>query len=188
MWISICVTETMLNVRFIYMCLPIRLLMMLPGRHLPAFILTLEKSEQKVWMHIKLFLGSAKSKAVQEAHKLHCVDAAAADAKILSKWCLASLVYIFWAYYIWIFLRIFVPKSLERLCKTCTICLTLFIKSLNHRIRIFYSCQQNLLQIGNVDQELSLLVIKLTTLRGRPFDSEGGLALFGNKYSEPLNC
>ena len=47
-------------------------------------------------MHIKLFLVSAKPKAVQEAQKLHCIDAAASDAKILSKWCLASLVYIFW--------------------------------------------------------------------------------------------
>ena len=40
-----------------------------------------------------------------------------------------------------------------------------------------------MLQIGNVDQELSLLVIKLSTFRVQPFDSEGrgggGLALFG---------
>ena len=66
---------------------------------LSVFILTLEKSEQKVWMHIKLCLGSAKSKALQEAQKLHCVDAAASDAKILCKWCLASLVDIYWDFF-----------------------------------------------------------------------------------------
>ena len=47
---------------------------------LAAFILTLEKSEQKVWMHIKLCLASAKPKAIQGTQKLHCVDAAASDA------------------------------------------------------------------------------------------------------------
>ena len=66
---------------------------------LAAFILTLEKSEQKVWMHNKLCLGSAKPKAIQQAHKLHCVDAAASNAKILCKWCLASLVDIYWVFF-----------------------------------------------------------------------------------------
>ena len=64
-------------------------------------------------MHFKLLLGSAKPKAVQEAQKLHCVDAAASDAKILSKWYLASLVYIFFqigTYYIWIFIENFCSK------------------------------------------------------------------------------
>ena len=37
---------------------------------LAAFILALEKSEQKVWMHFKLLLGSAKPKAVQEAQNI----------------------------------------------------------------------------------------------------------------------
>ena len=54
-------------------------------------------------MHIKLCLGSAKPKAIQEAQKLHCVDAAASDAKILCKWCLASLVNIYWEFFFQIF-------------------------------------------------------------------------------------
>ena len=61
-----------------------------------AFILTLEKSEPKTWMHIKHCLRSAKSIPIQEAQILHCVDAAASDAENLCRWCLASPVDIFW--------------------------------------------------------------------------------------------
>ena len=46
---------------------------------LAAFILTLEKSEPKIWMHIKHCLSSAKAIPIQEAQKLHCVDTAASD-------------------------------------------------------------------------------------------------------------
>ena len=60
-----------------------------------SFILTLEKSEQKIWMHIIQCLNSAKAIAIQETQNMHFVDAAASDAENLCKWCLASLVDIF---------------------------------------------------------------------------------------------
>ena len=63
-----------------------------------SFILTLEKSEPKIWMHIKHCLNSAKAIAIQETQNMHCVDAAACDAENLYKWCLASLVDIVWEY------------------------------------------------------------------------------------------
>ena len=63
-----------------------------------AFILTLEKSEPKIWIHIKHCVSSAKAIPVQEAHTLYCVDAAVPDAKNLCRWCLASFVYIFWEF------------------------------------------------------------------------------------------
>ena len=63
---------------------------------LAAFILTLEKSKPKIWMHIKHCLRSAKAIPNQEAQKLHCVDAAASDAENLCRWCLATPVDIFW--------------------------------------------------------------------------------------------
>ena len=62
---------------------------------LAAFILILEKSAPKIWMHIKHCLSSTKAILIQEAQKLHCVDAAASDAENLCKWCLASPVDIF---------------------------------------------------------------------------------------------
>ena len=66
----------------------------------------------------------------------------------------------------WIFfLRIIVLNCLKRLYKTCAICKTRFIWSFNRRKTFFYLCHRNLLQTGNVVPELSLLVIKLTTLR-----------------------
>ena len=43
--------------------------------------------------------------------------------------------------------------------------LTTFQLSIEHTKRILYSCHRNLLQIGNIGQDLSLFVIKLTTLR-----------------------
>ena len=61
----------------------------------------------------------------------------------------------------WIFLENFVSNSLKRLCKTCTKCHIRFIKSVNRRKRILYSCNRNMLQTGNVNQKLSLLVNKL---------------------------
>ena len=65
---------------------------------LATFILTLEKSEPKFWMHIKHCLRSAKEIPIQEAKKLHCVDATASDAENLCRWCLASPVDIFWEF------------------------------------------------------------------------------------------
>ena len=61
-------------------------------------------------MHINHCWSSAKAIPIQEEQKLLCVDAAASDAENLCMWCLASLVKFF--------LRNFVPKSLEQLCKT----------------------------------------------------------------------
>ena len=63
-----------------------------------SLILTLEKSQPKIWMHIKHCLKSAKAIAIQEAQNIHCVDAAASDAENLSKWCLASLMDIVWEF------------------------------------------------------------------------------------------
>ena len=57
-----------------------------------AFILTLETSEPKIWMHIKHCLSKAKAIPIQEAQQLHCVDAAASDAQNLCRWCLGSTV------------------------------------------------------------------------------------------------
>ena len=65
---------------------------------LAAFILTLKKSEPKIWMRIKHCLSNAKAIPIQEAQELHCVDAAASDAESLCMWCLASPVDILWEY------------------------------------------------------------------------------------------
>ena len=65
---------------------------------LAAVILTLEKSEPKIWIHIKHCLRSAKAMPIHEVQKLHCVDAAASDAENLYRWCLASLVDSFWEF------------------------------------------------------------------------------------------
>ena len=65
---------------------------------LAAFILTLEKSQPKIEMHIKHCLSSATAIPIQEAQKLHCVDAAASDSENRCEWCLASLVDIFWEF------------------------------------------------------------------------------------------
>ena len=65
---------------------------------LAAFILTLEKSDSKIWMHIKPCLSSVKAIPIQEAQKLHCVDEAASDAENLCRWCIASPVDIFWEF------------------------------------------------------------------------------------------
>ena len=48
---------------------------------LAAFILTFEKSEPKIGMHIKHCLSSVKAIPIQKAQKLHCTDAAASDAE-----------------------------------------------------------------------------------------------------------
>ena len=65
---------------------------------LEAFILTLKKSEPKIWMHIKHCLSRAKSIPVQEAQILYCVDAAASDIENLCRWSLASSVDILWEF------------------------------------------------------------------------------------------
>ena len=57
-----------------------------------SFILTSEKGEPKIRMHIKNCLNSAKSIAIQETQNMHCVDAAVSDAENLCKKCLASLI------------------------------------------------------------------------------------------------
>ena len=64
-------------------------------------------------MHIKHCLTSAKSIPIHEVQQLLCPDAAASDAENLGMSCLPSLVNIF--------LRNFVPKSLEQLCMTKTV-------------------------------------------------------------------
>ena len=83
---------------------------------------------------------------IQEVQKLLCVDAAASDAENLCLWCLASLLDIFLA-------------RLQKFTK----------ERFNNKQTVekdfFYSYHRNVLQFGNVGQELSLLVIKLTTLR-----------------------
>ena len=56
------------------------------------FILTLEKREPKIWMHIKHCLNIAKAISIQETQNMHSVDAAASDAENL------SLVDIVWEF------------------------------------------------------------------------------------------
>ena len=63
-----------------------------------SFILTLGKTEPKIWMHIIHCLISAKAIAIQETQNMHCVDAAASDAEDLYKWCMASIVDIVWEF------------------------------------------------------------------------------------------
>ena len=63
-----------------------------------SFILILEKSEPKIWMHIKHCLNSAKAIAIQETQNKHSVDAVAFDVENICKWCLANLVDIVWAF------------------------------------------------------------------------------------------
>ena len=64
-----------------------------------SFILTLEKSEPKIWMHIKHCLNNVKAREIQETQNRHCVDAAPSDAENLCKWCLASVVDIIWKFF-----------------------------------------------------------------------------------------
>ena len=63
-----------------------------------SLILTLEKSEPKIWMHIKHCLNNVKARAIKETQNIYCVDAAASDAENLCTWCLASLVDIIWKF------------------------------------------------------------------------------------------
>ena len=106
-------------------------------------------------MHIKHCLSSAKAIPIQEAQ--NCI--------VLMQLHLMLKIFVGDAWLApWILLRTFDPNSLKRLRKTCRICHTSFSKSFNRRKRILYSCYRNLLQIGNVVQELSLLVNKLTIL------------------------
>ena len=63
-----------------------------------SFILALDRTEPKIWMHIKHCLNSAKATAIQEKQDMHRVEAAASDAENLCKWCLASLVDIVWEF------------------------------------------------------------------------------------------
>ena len=122
-----------------------------------AFILIHEESEPKIWMHINHCLSSAKVIPIQEVQKLLCVEAAVSDAENLCLWCLPSLLDIFWA----ILFQNFWNNSarLKKFTKQR------FNNKQKWRKRIFYSYHRNLLLFGNVGKELSLLVIKLTTLR-----------------------
>ena len=52
---------------------------------LAVVILTLERIEPKICMHIKLCSSSAKAITIQEAQKLHLVDTAESDAENLCK-------------------------------------------------------------------------------------------------------
>ena len=98
LWISIWDTNTMLNLSFMFLCLLMQLLMLLSYWTLAACRLTLKKNGPNILMHIKHCLNSAKGIAIQEAPKLHCVDAAASDAEHLCEWCLASPVGIVWEF------------------------------------------------------------------------------------------
>ena len=104
-------------------------------------------------MHINYCLSSAKAIPIQEVQKLICVDAAASDAENLCMWCLAILVDIFWEF---LFKNIWNNSSrLKQITK----------QGFNNKQTIEKEYHLNLLQFGNVGQELSLLVIKLTNLR-----------------------
>ena len=68
MWTSMWGTKTMLNVSFIFMIVSTDVTADAAScLTLAAFILTLEKSEPKIWMHIKHCLSSAKAIPIQEA-------------------------------------------------------------------------------------------------------------------------
>ena len=107
-------------------------------------------------MHINHCLSTAKAIPIQEVQKLLCVDAAAYDAEYLCMWCLAILVDIFWEF---LFKNLWNNSArLKQFTK----------QGFNNQQTIeknLYSYHRNPLQFGNVGQELSLLVIKLTTLR-----------------------
>ena len=60
-----------------------------------SFILTLEKIKLKIWIHIKQCLSSANAISIEEVQNIHCVDAAASDAKIfVSDAWLASYIFL----------------------------------------------------------------------------------------------
>ena len=112
----------------------------------------------KNWMHINHCLSSAKAIPIQEVQQLPNVDAAASDAVKLCMWWLPSLVDIFWKLLfpnLWINSARLHQFTKQRFINKQTVEKEFFI-------HIYH---QNLLQFGNVGQELSLLVIKLTTLR-----------------------
>ena len=123
---------------------------------LATFILTLENSEPKIWVHIEHCLSSAKAIPIQETQKLHCVDAAASDAENLCRWCLASPVDIFWK---------FLFRSLWNASARRVQYATHVLFSHSTVEKKSYSWHRNQLQIGNVYHEFSLLVKILTTLR-----------------------
>ena len=96
------------------------------------------------------------SNANSRSIKLHCDDAAASHAENVCKLCLASPVDIFWSFVF----RFLWNDSTGRIQYAKHV-----LYSFNRRKRNFHSWRRNLLQTGNVDQELSSLVIKLTNLR-----------------------
>ena len=120
------------------------------------YILIPEESKPKIWMHINHCSSRAKAIPIQEVQKLLCVDAAASDAENLYMWCLDSLVDIFREI---LFQKLWINSArLKQFTK----------QRFNNKQAVeksLYSYHRSLLQFGNVDQELSLLVIKLTTLR-----------------------
>ena len=144
----------MLDVSFMFMFLLMQLLMLIHScSKFATFILTLEKSELKIWIHIKHCLSSAIAIPIQETQNLHCIVAAASDVES-DAW-LASFI----------FFENFCSKIFGTTLQDVYTMPNTFIQSLNCTKRILYSCYWNLLQIGNVHQDLSILVIKLTTLK-----------------------
>ena len=116
-----------------------------------SFILTLEKSELKIWMHIKHCTNSAKAIAIQEAQNMRCVDAAASDAENLCKWCLAASWLLFENFCSKIFFTT-LQYATHVLSSQSTVEKEFFIRVIE------ICCKSGM-------PELSLLVIKLTTLR-----------------------
>ena len=96
MWISMWDTNTLLSVSFLFSLSTDATADAASCSTFASFILTLEKSEPKIWMHIRHYLNSAKATAIQETQNMYSVDAAASHAENLCKWCLSSLVDIAW--------------------------------------------------------------------------------------------
>ena len=167
MWTSLWHTKTMLHVSFKFIYLLMRLLMLLPAQHLLPLYRPLKRANKKSECTC---LTNVKAIPIHEVQKLLCVDAAASDAENLCMWCLASRVNIFWEFLLqnlWnnsarLKLRSRLSVALKRLrIKQLTYNVSLINRT---QKKIFFSCHRNLLRIGNVGQELSLFVIKLTIL------------------------
>ena len=130
---------------------------------LATFIATLEKSESKIWKHIRHCLSSDKAISTHKVQKLLCVDAAASDAENLCKWCLASFVDIFWEF----LFQNLLNDSARRVQYVKHVSFSHF----NRSKRILYSCHRNLLQIGNVDQELSFFGYQTDNLKAENYSA-----------------
>ena len=124
MWTSIWCTKTMLNVSFKFMYLLLRLLMLLPAKHLLPLHWSLR------WTN-------------REVQKLLCVNAAASDAENLCMCCLASLVDILW--------EILYQNLWNNSARLKQFYLLNNASIINRQQKkILYSYHRNLLQFGNV--------------------------------------